>query len=253
MDETYQREMEQADQALRRDDFEVAFRHLERAHVLAQRITGRHTFIHWRMLVAGLRRGDLREVVGQVPRIVASILFSRLWVPRGNTGRARQCLQADAGTRRPAAPRALRQGDRAMEYIVGTTLALFFCAAAAGLGLDRERAFYPAVVIAVASYYLAFAVVDGRIEVMWSELAIAAVFIAGAVAGFKLSPWFAVVALGGHGVMDAFHHHLVQNTGVPQVWPGFCMSFDVVAAAIVAAVMLARARGDAKRQGLSVG
>jgi hypothetical protein len=41
------------------------------------------------MLVAGLRCGDRREVVGQVPRIVASLLFSRLWVPRGNSGRAR--------------------------------------------------------------------------------------------------------------------------------------------------------------------
>lgn len=128
-----------------------------------------------------------------------------------------------------------------MEYIVGITLALFFCAAAAGLGMDRERVFYPAVVIAVASYYLAFAVVDGRSEVMLSELAIAAVFIVAAVAGFKRSPWIAVVALGGHGVMDAFHHHVVHNAGVPQVWPGFCMSFDVTAAAFVALVMRARA------------
>ena len=79
MDEAYEREVQQADEALKRADFETAFRHLERAHVLAQRTTGRHTFIHWRMLVAGLRRGDLREVVGQVPRIVASILFSRRW------------------------------------------------------------------------------------------------------------------------------------------------------------------------------
>ena len=89
MDEAYEQEVERADQALQRDDFDTAFRHLERAHVLAQRVTGRHTFIHWWMLVAGLRRGDVREVVGQVPRIVASILFSRLWVPRGNSGRAR--------------------------------------------------------------------------------------------------------------------------------------------------------------------
>lgn len=89
MDEAYEQEVERADEALRRDDFEAAFAHLERAHVLAQRITGRHTYIHWRMLVAGWRRGDPREVVGQVPRIVASILFSRLWVPRGNIGRAR--------------------------------------------------------------------------------------------------------------------------------------------------------------------
>lgn len=89
MNEAYEQEVAQADQALQRADFETAFRHLERAHVLAQRMTSRHAFIHWRMLVAGLRRGDLREAVGQVPRIVASILFSRLWVPRGNSGRAR--------------------------------------------------------------------------------------------------------------------------------------------------------------------
>ena len=87
--EQYRQEVQRADQALRRDDFETAFRHLERAHVLVQKMTGRHTFIHWRMLIAGLRRGDVREVVGQLPRIVASILFSHLWVPRGNSGRSR--------------------------------------------------------------------------------------------------------------------------------------------------------------------
>jgi len=89
VDEAYQQEVSQADQALQCGDFETAFRHLERAHVLAQRITGRHTYIHWLMLVAGWRRGDLREVIGQVPRMLASILFSRLWVPRGNSGRSR--------------------------------------------------------------------------------------------------------------------------------------------------------------------
>ncbi len=89
MDRAYEQEMKRADEALRRRDFETAFCHLERAHVLAQRMTGRHTFVHWRMFVAGLRRRDLREVVGQVPRIAASVLFSRIWVPRGNSGRAR--------------------------------------------------------------------------------------------------------------------------------------------------------------------
>ena len=89
MDKAYQHEVTMAREALQQNDFETAFGHLERAHVLAQRMTGRHTYIHWRMLIAGLRRGDAREVVGQVPRIVASILFSRLWVPRGNSGRSR--------------------------------------------------------------------------------------------------------------------------------------------------------------------
>jgi hypothetical protein len=140
-----------------------------------------------------------------------------------------------------------------MEYIVGITLALLVCGAAAWLGMDRERVFYPAVAIAVASYYLAFAVADGRNDVMLSEVAIAAVFIAAAVAGFKRSSWFAVAALGGHGVLDAFHHHLVHNAGVPQVWPGFCMAFDVAAAVILALVLLARARGERVQQRVGAG
>ena len=140
-----------------------------------------------------------------------------------------------------------------MDYIVGISLALVFCAAAAGLGMDRERVFYPAVLMAVASYYLAFALVDGRSGVMLSEVAIAAVFIAGAVAGFRCSPWIAVVALAGHGVMDGFHDQLVHNTGVPHSWPGFCLGFDVTAAAFVAWAMLARARGERAQKGFGSG
>ena len=139
-----------------------------------------------------------------------------------------------------------------MEYIVGITLAMLVCRAAAGLGMDRERVFYPAVAIAVTSYYLAFAVADGRSEVWLSELVIAAVFITAAVLGFKRNPWIAVLALGGHGVMDVFHHLLVHNEGVPRVWPGFCMSFDVTAAVLVAGLMLMRARGERTAQSLGL-
>lgn len=87
--EAYREEVSRAREALDGGNFEVGFVHLERAHVLAQRVTGSHTHVHWLMLVAGWRRRDWREVVGQVPRMLASILFSRIWVPRGNTGRAR--------------------------------------------------------------------------------------------------------------------------------------------------------------------
>ena len=137
-----------------------------------------------------------------------------------------------------------------MEYIVGITLALFVCGAAMVLGMDRERVFYPAVAIAVTSYYLAFAVADGRSEVWLNELVIAAVFVTAAVLGFKRNPWIAVLALGGHGVMDVFHHLLVHNEGVPRAWPGFCMSFDVTAASLVTGLMLMRARDGRSPHGI---
>lgn len=81
-------EMQRAKDYFRADDLDRAFAHLERAHILGQRDTLRHTWSHWWMLRVGLRRGDFREVSGQVLRIVASILMSRLWVPAGNTGGA---------------------------------------------------------------------------------------------------------------------------------------------------------------------
>lgn len=89
MPEAYEKEVSLARHAMQRRDYDACFAHLERAHVLSQRMMIRHTYVHGRMLVAGMRRRDCREVIGQVPRMLASVLFSRLWVPRGNTGRAR--------------------------------------------------------------------------------------------------------------------------------------------------------------------
>lgn len=62
---------------------------LERAHILTQRRPWLHARSHWLMLRAGWQQGDVREVLGQMPRILAALLFSRIWVPIGNTGRAR--------------------------------------------------------------------------------------------------------------------------------------------------------------------
>ncbi len=136
-----------------------------------------------------------------------------------------------------------------MELIVGTALALFVGIGTAWLGMDRDRAFYPTVVIVVATYYVLFAVIDGGRDVLLSEIAIAAVFVAFAVAGFKRSQWLAVVALAGHGVMDFFHHDMVHNTGVPAVWPAFCAAYDLTAAAFLAGVLAFRGGIRGSRSG----
>jgi hypothetical protein len=62
--------------------------HLSRAHILSQRYTGAHTYVHWLMFRAGWEAGDGREILGQLTRIVAAAIFSRIWVPAGNTGLA---------------------------------------------------------------------------------------------------------------------------------------------------------------------
>lgn len=67
-------------------DLDGAFRHFERAHILSQRHTMPHVRTHWAMLYVGWINRDAREVLGQLGRIPAALLFSRIWVPVGNTG-----------------------------------------------------------------------------------------------------------------------------------------------------------------------
>lgn len=66
----------------------VAFRHLERAHILSQRDTVAHVRSHLRMWGWAWRQRRPRELLGQTTRIVAAAVFSRVWVPEGNTGGA---------------------------------------------------------------------------------------------------------------------------------------------------------------------
>ena len=70
-------------------DSEGAFRHLERAHVLAQQDTVLHTRIHWLMLMHGIRERDVKEIAGQVLRIGGAITKTPFGIyPKGNTGGA---------------------------------------------------------------------------------------------------------------------------------------------------------------------
>ena len=78
----------QATQAVVDGQTEAAWRWLERAHILTQKRPLLHARSHWRMFILGWQTGDYREVAGQLPRILAAVLFSRVWVPLGNTGRS---------------------------------------------------------------------------------------------------------------------------------------------------------------------
>jgi hypothetical protein len=84
----YATEMRLAGEARRVGELAAAFAHLERAHILGQRSTRAHLRSHVGMLRIGWQRRDAREVAGQLVRLLAAALFSRIWVPLGNTGGA---------------------------------------------------------------------------------------------------------------------------------------------------------------------
>lgn len=121
-----------------------------------------------------------------------------------------------------------------MEYLIGLGLALAVSLFARFVRLDRDRAFYPTVMIVIACLYGLFAILGGSpAELPWEWVA-AGGFILLSVLGFKLNLWFVVAALFVHGVFDFFHGHLIANPGVPTWYAGFCLTYDVTAAAWLA-------------------
>jgi len=81
-------EMNKAINLYKKNELSSAFHHLERAHILGQSYVIPHTKSHWWMLKIGFKQHNFKEVLGQVTRIIASIIFSKIWVPLGNTGGA---------------------------------------------------------------------------------------------------------------------------------------------------------------------
>src|SRR6185312_5150900 len=133
-----------------------------------------------------------------------------------------------------------------MEYMIGIGLAIMVCAFAMFAGFDRDRVFYPMLLTVIATYYILFAAVGSSAPALAVECLIAGVFLTLAVAGFKKNLWLIVAALAGHGFVDFFHHLFVPNPGVHVWWPGFCLSFDVLAGGFLA-MLLMRRSGFASR------
>jgi hypothetical protein len=117
-----------------------------------------------------------------------------------------------------------------MPYAIGLVLSLAVALFARSVGFDRDRAFYATVVIVVASYYVLFATISGSPHTVLVESLMMAGFVVAAVVGFRSSAWIVVAALAGHGILDAFHGYVVDNTGMPVWWPAFCGTYDVGAA-----------------------
>ena len=68
-------------------DSVLAFKHLENAHVLGQESTYFHVKVHLLMLCWALKEHDLRELLGQVFRVVGAATKTAFgFIPSGNTG-----------------------------------------------------------------------------------------------------------------------------------------------------------------------
>ncbi|NTX00294.1 DUF3703 domain-containing protein [Myxococcus sp. CA040A] len=83
----FDHELQSASESQTRGDFQAAWHFLERAHVLSQAHAWPHLQVHGAMFVWAWRHGDVRELFGQLPRLLLAAPGSWLGrAPLGNTG-----------------------------------------------------------------------------------------------------------------------------------------------------------------------
>ena len=85
----FHKELIEAENTFFKGYFQQSCRHLERAHILGQPYPIAHTFVHWKMLLFGIKTKNTKEIIGQIPRLLVGGLKSFVGnIPIGNTGGA---------------------------------------------------------------------------------------------------------------------------------------------------------------------
>jgi hypothetical protein len=85
----FQKELTEADNTFTKKHYQQSWRHLERAHVLGQPYPFAHSFVHWKMLLFGIKTKNTKEIIGQIPRLLVGGVKSFVGnIPVGNTGGA---------------------------------------------------------------------------------------------------------------------------------------------------------------------
>ncbi len=87
LNQAYKKELKQYRYYLKNNQYNSAWFHLERSHIIGQSYPLEHTYSHWLMLKFGLMRKDVKEVIGQILRLLFGGWKSFInHVPLGNTG-----------------------------------------------------------------------------------------------------------------------------------------------------------------------
>jgi hypothetical protein len=66
----YRQELEIYKNAISKVDLQLAWRQLERAHIIGQPWFVQHTHVHWLMLRFGIKIKNKKEIFGQLPRLL---------------------------------------------------------------------------------------------------------------------------------------------------------------------------------------
>lgn len=115
-----------------------------------------------------------------------------------------------------------------MEYVVGVLTAVAVAVFGRLSGFEKDRSFYPTILIVIGFLYVLFATLDGRTSIVLVEVAFALVFSAIALAGYREGCLIVAIGIAAHGVFDFLRQYFIEDRGVPVWWPGFCGTVDIL-------------------------
>ncbi|MGH1484727.1 MAG: hypothetical protein ACRBCI_00825 [Cellvibrionaceae bacterium] len=110
--------------------------------------------------------------------------------------------------------------------LVGIAIACAVVTVANLTDFEKDRIFYPTVLIVIASYYVLFALISG--EAIIKESLVALLFFIVAMIGYYRCFILIGIALILHGLFDLVHSMTINNSGIPNWWPLFCLGVDIV-------------------------
>lgn len=122
--------------------------------------------------------------------------------------------------------------------LIGAALATLSVAGLELLSLPHAHDATAHLLTMIATLYVGFALASGKTSAIVTQSIGAAGFIALALAGQWISPWFLLTGLVLHGFWDAVFHHRATAGAKPVWYAPFCASYDWILAAWVALRLL---------------
>jgi len=113
-----------------------------------------------------------------------------------------------------------------MDVLAGVGLVLAFIALFHAIGLHRERALYPLLLMVIGLAYVLLAASDDAFGLALVEAVVALGFVGAAIAGYRRNLWWVVVALIAHAAFDAAHSAFWPSPAIPHWYAGFCIGAD---------------------------
>lgn len=123
--------------------------------------------------------------------------------------------------------------------LAGTGLGVITVALMAVGGVMNQRGTWATTMVAIASFYVVFAIQSGDTVEFVTHTGFAAGFSALAIFGARTSSWLLAAALLAHGIFDVVAESMIANPA-PGWWGPFCLGIDMVLALALATMLWRR-------------